>query len=714
MKFRFGSNQLNNKLVSANAARDAKDWGRAAKLYIEYLDAAPNEFNIVVQLGNCLKESGDFDAALEAYVRAINLREGDSDVYLQKGHVLKLMGRQPEALMAYQIAYDLDDQNTNAKLELEHYGTLAISSKNKGRLGRAAGVKTIWLDVTDFMDYAKVNTSLSGIQRVVANLAIYIKAFKSDEYRIVPVIPEYDRLRILSVRPQCFLDLVDSFDETVVSRDKVDLNIQNVYASRVEITPAKDDIFVIAGAFWIFDHYDVIIDLRRNGMRFGLFVHDLIQIRNDEYVMPDAVDKFQIHLNDALDVCDFVLTNSEFVASEVRDYMRLSCNYSLPVKAVLLPTELRQTSQTIRVSNKDIQEMGGERYVLCVSTIEVRKNHDFLIKTWEKLRRDFGEETPYLVLVGKWGWQIDDFRKYIDEQGYVGDWLYIYNGISDVEMEYLYRNSLFTVYPSFAEGFGLPIGESLVFGKPCVASKTTSMPEVGGDFVRYIDPYDVDSSYPVFRELLSNPDDLASWERRIQQEFIPRTWREFCGEFYFAVIEFGSKQRLDYLYSNCQLPSSTFIEGGDHNVLQLAKAREKIITFRSCRTKNWHPMEHWGVWSSSRRANISFKTDLEAGVDVEVFLRINRPAGAEALSVLLVNCGKGSSTVHISENMRIFRFSGVVNSDGGMDIEFLARGKYPSVGGRSIFVGLSGIAYCRSNLGFSNDVIDCLIPRSLS
>jgi len=51
---------------------------------------------------------------------------------------------------------------------------------------------------------------------------------------------------------------------------------------------------------------------------------------------------------------------------------------------------------------------------------------------------------------------------------------------SDEELAYLYKNSLFTVFPSYYEGWGLPIGESLWFGKPVVASNTSSMREVGG------------------------------------------------------------------------------------------------------------------------------------------------------------------------------------------------------------------------------------------
>ena len=160
-------------------------------------------------------------------------------------------------------------------------------------------------------------------------------------------------------------------------------------------------------------------------------------------------------------------------------------NFTLPIKPILLPTELRKSKKSGKFLNDNIRKMGNEEYVLCVATIEVRKNHMYQVRIWERLIKEFGEKVPKLVWVGKWGWQIDELRHHLAEQGCVGDWLFIFNDISDDELDFLYNHCLFTIYTSFAEGFGLPIGESLAYKKPCIASNTTSMPEVGGRFVRY-------------------------------------------------------------------------------------------------------------------------------------------------------------------------------------------------------------------------------------
>ena len=62
--------------------------------------------------------------------------------------------------------------------------------------------------------------------------------------------------------------------------------------------------------------------------------------------------------------------------------------------------------------------------------------------------------------------------------------------MTDVELALLYRKCLLTMFPSLAEGWGLPVGESLAYGKICIASRAGAIPEVGGELVDYVDPYD--------------------------------------------------------------------------------------------------------------------------------------------------------------------------------------------------------------------------------
>jgi glycosyltransferase involved in cell wall biosynthesis len=65
--------------------------------------------------------------------------------------------------------------------------------------------------------------------------------------------------------------------------------------------------------------------------------------------------------------------------------------------------------------------------------------------------------------------------------------------VTDAELDLLYRKCMFTTFPSFAEGWGLPVGESLAHGKITICSPVGGIPEVGGELLDYIDPYNVSS-----------------------------------------------------------------------------------------------------------------------------------------------------------------------------------------------------------------------------
>ncbi len=114
-------------------------------------------------------------------------------------------------------------------------------------------------------------------------------------------------------------------------------------------------------------------------------------------------------------------------------------------------------------------------FALCVGTVEIRKNHARLLKLWASIAREAGEGWPKLVVAGKAGRRAGEALRDLRRADREAPYLWI-ESPTENELIWLYGSTAFTVFPSLAEGWGLPIGESLWFGKPCVASKATSMP----------------------------------------------------------------------------------------------------------------------------------------------------------------------------------------------------------------------------------------------
>jgi glycosyltransferase involved in cell wall biosynthesis len=166
-------------------------------------------------------------------------------------------------------------------------------------------------------------------------------------------------------------------------------------------------------------------------------------------------------------------------------------------------------------------------YVLFVSTIEIRKNHRLLVRIWRRLLERHGADAvPSLIFAGQIGWLVDDQLAELEASDYLGGRVVLMPGLSDAELRQAYRLSLFTVFPSLCEGWGLPVAESLMHGKFCVASNRTSIPEVGGDLVDYFDPANEDDVLAKIERLLLDLGYLKAREARLQAEYRPRTWAD--------------------------------------------------------------------------------------------------------------------------------------------------------------------------------------------
>ena len=132
-----------------------------------HLEDNPLDVSILVQAGNCLKEAGEYKQAEKRYRAALDIDPNNSDTHLQYGHLMKQMGRPLEAIESYKRSAERDPSNQDAILELIAAGA---AGDVFGLSEEESQTNTIWLDVTDLMEYASVNKSLSGIQRVVSNL----------------------------------------------------------------------------------------------------------------------------------------------------------------------------------------------------------------------------------------------------------------------------------------------------------------------------------------------------------------------------------------------------------------------------------------------------------------------------------------------------------------------------------------------------------------
>jgi glycosyltransferase involved in cell wall biosynthesis len=303
-------------------------------------------------------------------------------------------------------------------------------------------------------------------------------------------------------------------------RDLVQLRIRR---SRFERLVQPGDIVVSLGAGWAVPRYmKYIADAKqRLGIRFSMLIYDLIPIENESFVEQRHVVQFRNWLREAMPVADVVLTISKH-SRDALGKLAVAAGWSLPpVGVVPLGSGL---------SDRPIAEVQRKldlprRYVLFVSTIEIRKNHLLLVGVWRRLMERHGrDEVPVLVFAGQIGWLVDDLLAELAASDHLGGKIVLMPGLSDAELRQAYRGCLFTVFPSLCEGWGLPVAESLAQGKFCVASSRTSIPEVGGDLIDYFDPADDDDAFGKIERVMLDPAYLAAREARLRAEYRPRSW----------------------------------------------------------------------------------------------------------------------------------------------------------------------------------------------
>jgi hypothetical protein len=242
-------------------------------------------------------------------------------------------------------------------------------------------------------------------------------------------------------------------------------------------------------------------------------------------------------------------------------------------------------------------------------------------------------------------------------------------------------------------GFGLPIGESLAYKKPCIASNTTSMPEVGGRFVRYVDPWNQSEGYAVVRDTILDPKGLLEWTTDIEANFRPKTWQEFCDEFFSTAGGTSAALPKGPGSLNCLLPKNSIIEGGDNALLRMAAEHKPIVTFRGARDSGWFYMEEWGVWASERRSSLVFDSEVKRGDKARIYLEVKCPPQSHEISIV-VNAGAALASFKVYHWNRFISFEGIAGENGKITINLLARGRFGNTDHRSLHIGLTSMAYC--------------------
>lgn len=266
---------------------------------------------------------------------------------------------------------------------------------------------------------------------------------------------------------------------------------------------------------------------KRHGMRFSTIFHDAIPIQRPEFVPLDLPGNHAEYMR-ALARADLILPNSQASADGWHEFMRQEGLQSPPVEVCTLASEIGNAPRETRPKEPD---PAAPIKMLCVSTLEPRKNHYTLLEAFDKAVAARPDLPLELDLVGAPYVQarhiVERTHQSMNRHPGRVRWR---EKVEHSLLRQLYRECDFTVYPSLVEGFGLPVIESLWFAAPCICANFGVMAEnaaPGGCLTA--DVRHADALAAAILKLAADP----ALRRRLSAEAVARelkTWDDYARE----------------------------------------------------------------------------------------------------------------------------------------------------------------------------------------
>lgn len=223
--------------------------------------------------------------------------------------------------------------------------------------------------------------------------------------------------------------------------------------------------------------------LKRTGQKPVYFVHDLIPITHPEYcrVGERAVNVMRMKV--MLQTGAGLIGNSQFTLDVMADFARSQGLLMPPsVAASLGAAQLATSGQTTAPLPRP--------YFVMLGTIEPRKNHLLILNVWRELVHRLGSACPHLVVIGQRGWECENVLDMLERCDVIRPFVHEKASCSDEELARYLTHAQALLFPSFIEGYGLPLVEALMMGTPVVASDLSVFREIAGDVPDFLSPID--------------------------------------------------------------------------------------------------------------------------------------------------------------------------------------------------------------------------------
>ncbi|MCK8785797.1 glycosyltransferase family 4 protein [Roseomonas sp. NAR14] len=268
------------------------------------------------------------------------------------------------------------------------------------------------------------------------------------------------------------------------------------------IRRARDPVFLLVSHRFL-ERREALARLRGAGAAFVPLIHDLIPLTHPEYARPGQPEKHGRRIASAAALSDAVIVNSAATEAAFAPWLAAAGRLGPAAPPVLVAPLGIEPGAPPHVEGARPGEHAAEAlcavdaapdaarpYFVALGTIEPRKNHMLLLHLWREFAARLGPAAPRLVLIGRRGWENENVVDLLDRCAALRGLVEERGGIPDDLAVRLVAGARALLFPSFAEGYGLPLAEALALGVPALCSDLPALREVGGEVPDYLDPLD--------------------------------------------------------------------------------------------------------------------------------------------------------------------------------------------------------------------------------
>lgn len=368
----------------------------------------------------------------------------------------------------------------------------------------------IYFDLTDLVEFSRYSNNVSGIQRVIMNVAaeiehepetrfIYRNQIDGKFYEIsdLKISDSKDLTRLKKYNNwkncNCSLNIAVKLGKGKKLRKKIKIygrcfisKIIHLFRGagnkyQTDFSPKSGDFIAIFSIPKGMASYKQLYSDFKD-VKFVCFFHDIIPVRTPEFALKPETDNFVNYIKLMNSTASLILTSASFNVADYKKYIKdtFKEETQYPVKAIGLPVDfdIQYTTDDYGVMSPISRRLQWYNYCLCVGTIGPRKNHFELLQAWKKFYESDEYNNQLLVIAGA-PWETASDIVDILHSHFCGGSVVFIESPCDKELSYLYDKCKFTVYLSLYEGWGLPVSESISIGKPAVIINETTLPEAG-------------------------------------------------------------------------------------------------------------------------------------------------------------------------------------------------------------------------------------------